>query len=69
MCKYNYSNDRCANIYVDDFFCVGERNCSISDILRIRNDKENASIDQDLNDLLEIFPVRSWNLKSGSDKG
>jgi hypothetical protein len=36
MCRYSYTNGRCANIDVEAFFCVGERSCSISDILKIR---------------------------------
>ena len=34
MCKYNYSGIRCANIDVKDNFCIGEGNCSLSNIMR-----------------------------------
>ncbi|UCE37859.1 MAG: hypothetical protein JSW00_01030 [Thermoplasmata archaeon] len=36
MCRYSYGNGRCANIDVDVNFCVGEKNCNLSDILRSR---------------------------------
>lgn len=68
MCKYSYSNGRCANIDIDDFFCVGESNCSISIIMRNQNDRENVPIEKDINDLLELFPVKTWTLKSSNKK-
>jgi hypothetical protein len=46
MCRYNYGNGRCANIDVEAYFCIGDKSCSISDILRtqsLRDDpKENS---------------------------
>lgn len=40
MCRYNYGNGKCANIDVDAFFCVGDRECSITDIMKMRNIRE-----------------------------
>jgi hypothetical protein len=37
MCKYNYAGIRCANIDIEDRFCVGERNCNLSDIMDIHS--------------------------------
>lgn len=48
MCKYNYSGYKCANMDIDAFFCLGEDNCSLSDIMRLRdfnNVPENGAWD------------------------
>ena len=37
MCRYNYSNGKCANIDVDASFCVGESNCSLLNFLGTRS--------------------------------
>lgn len=34
MCRFNYGNGRCASIDVKGYFCVGERSCLITDILK-----------------------------------
>jgi len=41
MCKYNYSGIRCANMDIEDCFCVGERNCNLSDIMDIHRYEES----------------------------
>jgi len=40
MCKYNYSGIRCANIDIQDKFCIGEKNCSLSDIMRFEGEED-----------------------------
>jgi hypothetical protein len=47
---------------------VGERNCSISNILRSQNNKENAPMEKDINELMELFPEKAWDLKSDNIK-
>lgn len=42
MCKYNYSGIRCANIDIEDRFCIGEGNCNLSDIMRFNGQDEMA---------------------------
>jgi DNA-dependent RNA polymerase auxiliary subunit epsilon len=41
MCRYSYSNGKCANMDIDLNFCVGERNCNLTDILRNRVQQES----------------------------
>ncbi len=43
MCRYNYSISRCANSNIDAFNCIGERNCSISAILKVGDIKDNTA--------------------------
>jgi hypothetical protein len=40
MCKYNYSGIRCANMDIEDNFCIGERNCNLSDIMEIHSHED-----------------------------
>lgn len=37
MCKYNYSGYKCANIDIDTFFCLGENNCTLTDIMKLKD--------------------------------
>ncbi|MEE9152017.1 MAG: hypothetical protein V3U20_09330 [Thermoplasmata archaeon] len=57
MCKYSYSNGKCANIDIDTYLCVGERNCNISDILNNRNIKERSEGGSWL-----LLPPKIWNI-------
>ena len=57
MCKYNYSEGKCANVDVHTYFCVGERNCSISEILRSRNVREHSE-----NNFWQPLSTKVWNI-------
>jgi hypothetical protein len=36
MCKYSFGNGRCASMDIHFNFCIGEKNCYVSDILKNR---------------------------------
>jgi hypothetical protein len=57
MCRYSYGNGRCANIDVNNYFCIGERSCNISDILKskvLRKEPENNA--------WQAVPSNVWNI-------
>ncbi len=69
MCRYSYSNGKCANIDVEVNFCVGEKNCNITDILQIRSDKESS-----INVAWQPLPSKIWEIGkyldiNGNEKG
>jgi hypothetical protein len=57
MCKYSYSNGKCANIDIHAHFCIGEKNCSLSDILRNRYYKEHSE-----DGPWQFVPLKIWNI-------
>jgi len=63
MCKYSYSNGRCANIDIDSSFCIGEEKCSLSNILKAMNFNEPLED----NDWLAI-PLKVWKIGNGKNE-
>jgi hypothetical protein len=57
MCRYSYGNGKCANIDVDAYFCLGERECSISDILEHRTQREDPK-----NNEWQAVPAKVWEI-------
>lgn len=63
MCKYSYSNGRCGNIDIDSSFCIGEKKCSLSNILRAISFNEHRGD----NDWLAI-PLKVWKIGNGKNE-
>jgi hypothetical protein len=57
MCKYSYGNGRCGNIDIEDRFCIGEKSCSVSNILRSKTSREEPE-----NGMWQAVPSKIWNI-------
>lgn len=63
MCRYNYSNGRCANIDIDAYFCIGERNCSISEFLKSEDFEGNS-----MENFWRPLPSKIWSIGKRTDE-
>ena len=57
MCRYSYSNGKCANIDVIALFCIGDKNCSLSNFL---HDTGPAALTED--ETWKNIPSRIWKI-------
>ena len=57
MCRYSYGNGRCANMDVDTYFCLGERSCNISDILKSQVLRVEPN-----DNLWQAVPSKVWHI-------